>query len=137
MDSDTATTGAPTATSSTALGRALGAGTHLVALPTWIVGPLIIIWLSRDDTVKEHARHAVNWQLTVGVVAYLAGALVVATVLTGNSLFVLWSSVLAVIVLGGNLLFCGVAAVRAARGEHWEYPVAIRVLESGSISRTF
>lgn len=139
MGSDTASSPVQTATSrpSSNASRTLAAGTHLLALPTWIVGPLVVMWLSRSEYVREHARNVLNWQLTVGIVGYLAGVLVLATYVTGDSLYVLWSSVLGVLLLGGNLLFCSVAAVRAARGEQWEYPVAIRVTESTSVSRTF
>ncbi|ELY51619.1 DUF4870 domain-containing protein [Natronolimnohabitans innermongolicus] len=139
MVPDTATPSVETAAtrSQSTVVRTLAAGTHLLALVTWIVGPLLVMWLSRSEYAKEHARNALNWQLTVGIVAYVAGALVVATSLTSDSLFVLWSSVLGVLVLGANLLFCAVAAVRALRGEQWEYPVAIRVTESTDVSRTF
>lgn len=138
MGSETAdAAGTATARPQSISSNVLAAGTHVLALPTWIVGPLLVSWLSRSEYVTEHARHAINWQLTVGVGYYLAGVLAVATAAGGDSLFVLWASVLAVIVLGGNLLFCGVAAVRAARGCQWEYPVAIRLMTSADVSRTF
>lgn len=139
MGSDTATPPLESATASPQSTRecTLAAGTHLLALATWIVGPLLVMWLSRSEYVREHAQDALNWQLTVGIVVYLAGVLTVATVVVGDSLFVLWGSVLVVAVAGANLLFVVVAAVRAARGQHWEYPVAIRVTESTDVSRTF
>lgn len=139
MGSDTATTSLESATASpgSPLPRAVAAGTHLLALVTWIVGPLLVMWLARDEFVRENARNALNWQLTVGAICYLAGVLAVATVAVGDTLFVLWSSVLLVGALGASLLFAGVAAVRAVRGESWEYPLAIRVTESTTVSRAF
>ncbi|SEH15960.1 hypothetical protein SAMN04487967_2337 [Natronorubrum sediminis] len=137
MTATSTTTPTRHTTSSTTLTRSIAAMTHLLALVTWIVGPLIVMWLSRSEYVSEHAKDALNWQLTVGIVGYLAAALVALTVVTGDSTPVLWSSVLAVVVLGGNLLFCVVAAITAIRGDHWEYPVAIRVVETPTVSRTF
>lgn len=117
--------------------RVVAAGTHLAAIVTWILGPLLVLWVGRDEFLRENARHALNWQLTIGLVLYVAGALLVVHEFIPDSRFVLWSFALLQVALGGTLLFATVAAVRAARGECREYPLAIPIVETTTISRTF
>lgn len=117
--------------------RVMASLTQLLAVPTWIVGPLVVMWLTRDDFVATQARHALNWQLTVGIGVYLAGLFAAATYVLGDSTFILWSSVILVVLLGANILFPAVAAVESARGNTWEYPVAVRVVTTNDLSRPF
>ena len=126
-----------TAADTASAGRVIAAVTHLGGLVTWIVGPLVVLWLSDDPFVRANALHALNWQLTVGVVTYVALALYGVTLLTGDTRPVLWSSVIAVCVLGGTILFCVVATLRAATGDVWEYPLSLRIVETSTVSRAF
>lgn len=117
--------------------RIFAAGIHLLALLTWIIGPLVVMWLSRSDYLKEHARHAANWQLTFGIGMYVAGFLSGIAVLFSDFRPAIRGPIIGLIMLGGTLLFTAVAVVRALQGKVWEYPVAFRIKETTSVSRTF
>lgn len=117
--------------------RLIAAGTHLSGLITWAVGPLVILWLARSRQLQEHAKRAINWQLTFGLGIYIAGILLAVAFLLSDFRPAVWGPMLALILIGGNLLFCTVAAVYAAKGTLWTYPVALKIKETPSVSRTF
>ena len=103
------------------------AGGFLGGLPAF-VGPLVI-WLLRreqDPYVAQHAREALNFNLSV--VAYALAALALTVVTLGIGL-------LAVVPLG--LLFAVlwlavtvIATVRAANGEAYHYPLSIQFVKN-------
>lgn len=133
-EADTTT---PSYTATAGLPRGIAAAIHLLAVPLWVIGPLLALWLSRSEYVREHARHAFNWQATYGMVIYLAAVMLAIAFLTSDIRLAVIAPNLALIAIGGNFLFSAVGAVNAARGNVWEYPVAIRIKESATISRTF
>lgn len=84
------------------------------------VGPLIV-WLSKrndDDIVAEHAKEALNFQLSLIIMYLIAWVLVF--VLVG--IFMLW--LLSVL----NVIFVVVAAVKALNGEFFRYPFSIKFI---------
>ncbi|WP_336923625.1 DUF4870 domain-containing protein [Aquipuribacter sp. SD81] len=100
----------------------------LVGLP--VLGPLVL-WLvlrERGPFVRHHLTDALNFQLSLMV--YALGLAVVGglgTLLTvGLLLPALVVAVLAVAVLG--VVLTVVAAVAAARGEWYRYPLTLRVV---------
>jgi uncharacterized Tic20 family protein len=87
-----------------------------------ILGPLVIWLIKRADMplVDQHGKEALNFQLTVAILALISWALVV--VLIG---FVL----LAVVALGA-LFFVIRAAIKISNGElGYRYPYSIRFLK--------
>lgn len=136
MATRTASTEARTVTES-GTHRVLAGVVHVLGLVTWIVGPLFVMWASKNEFVRANARHALNWQITVGVIVYISGVLYALTLATGDGHPILWSSVILVTLLGATLLFCTVAAVHGMRGREWEYPLALRVVETETVSRAF
>jgi hypothetical protein len=87
-----------------------------------ILGPLVIWLVKRADMplVDQHGKEALNFQLTVAILALISWALVV--VLIG---FVL----LAVVALGA-LFFVIRAAIKISNGElGYRYPYSIRFLK--------
>lgn len=90
----------------------LAAITHVLALFTWVIGPLIVLLIADDEFVDENARNAINWQLMYTVYMLISFILL---------LIVLGFLFLAVIPLL-NLIFCVIAAVKAYEGEAWRYP---------------
>lgn len=92
--------------------------THLLALFTWIFAPLVVFLVTEDDFVKRNAENALNWQITYSMYMLVSFFLV---------LFVvgLLTAVLAAFL---DLVFCVVAAVKAADGEAWKYPLTIDIV---------
>jgi uncharacterized Tic20 family protein len=90
----------------------MGALTHLIALVTWILGPLVVYIVTEDGFVKENSRNALNWQIAFTVYSIISAFLIIIVI-----------GVLFLVVLGIlNLVFCVIAAVKASDGETWEYP---------------
>jgi len=94
----------------------IAALTHILGLLTWVIGPLIVLLVTEDAFVKDNARNALNWQITFTI--YFIVSLILLIVLIG--IFTLF----AVIIL--DLVFCIIAAVKAADGEAWRYPITIQ-----------
>lgn len=103
--------------------RNWGLAAHLSAfLGAWValafVGPLVVWMLKRDEHpfVGEHAREALNFNLSVLLYGAVSGLL--ALLLVGLPLL------LAVVI--GWVVLTVVAAVKASNGEHYRYPLTIR-----------
>lgn len=95
--------------------------THVLAIFTAFLGPLIIYIIKRDESpfVRENARNALNFQISLLIYYFIAGILVV--LLVG----VLFIAALYVI----NLIFCILAAVAARDGKIYKYPLTIQFLK--------
>ena len=94
------------------------------------LGPLII-WLIRRDNdafTAEHAREALNFNISFLLVTVVGGAIgaVVAIVTLGIGLLLLIPFFLAVFV--GWIVLTIVAAVAAADGREYRYPFTIRLV---------
>lgn len=96
---------------------------HLSAfLGAWValafVGPLVVWAIKREDHpfVAEHAREALNFNLTLLIYLIVAGIL--AFVLIGIPLLIAIGIAWLVLTI--------IAAVRAANGESYRYPLTIR-----------
>ena len=130
--------------------RQWAAGAHLLALTlavltAWLVGVAgvvgagIVYFLKRDDSpfAAAHAREAINFNLSMllysAAAAVIAFLLVGATVLTLGLGLILTAPAGVVLVLGiGAIallwLVCSViAAFKAWNGEHYRYPLTIRL----------
>lgn len=112
-----------------AIGAHLSALTALMGLP--VVGPLAIRAGRRDDAlVRAHATEALNFNISVAMYGAVLFAVMVLTGLIGSPLafgaFFLTFPLLA----GGMvawLTLTFVAAVRAASGEPYRYPLTMRI----------
>jgi uncharacterized Tic20 family protein len=89
------------------------------------LGPLIIYLVKKneDPFVADHAREALNFNLSVFI--YLLGGGILAVVLTLILIGVLLFPVLFAIAIGWIVLTI-VAAVKANGGERYRYPLTIR-----------
>ena len=96
----------------------LAAITHVLALFTWVLGPLVVLFVSEDEFVTENARNALNWQLSLTL--YSLVSLVLVFLLVGIPVLL----VLGVL----DTVFIVVAAVKAAEGEAWSYPITVDVV---------
>ena len=94
---------------------------HLLAIFTWFLGPLIIWLLKKDDHpyIDEQGKEALNFQITVTIAYCAAGVLSILCI--GLLLFpLIWI---------GDLIFCILACIAANKGEHYRYPVSIRLIK--------
>jgi len=94
---------------------------HLLAIFTLFVGPLVI-WLVKKDEhpfVDEQGKEALNFQITIAI-AYIAASLL-SFLCIG---FLLFPAVGVV-----NLIFCIMACVAANKGDHYRYPVSLRLIK--------
>lgn len=130
--------------------RQWAAGAHVLALTlailtAWLVGMAgvvgagIVYFIKRDDSpfAAAHAREAVNFNLSMllysVVAAVIAFLLVGATVLTLGIGLILTAPaglvlVLAICAIAVLWLVCSViAAFKAWNGEHYRYPLTIRL----------
>jgi hypothetical protein len=96
----------------------MAAITHILALFTWLIGPLVVLLVSDDEFVKANARAAINWQIWLTIYSVIAGVLI----LVGIGLLLL--PLLGLL----DLVFVVIAAVKASNGEVWSYPLTIDLL---------
>jgi uncharacterized protein len=91
--------------------------THLLGLLTGFLGPLVI-WLVKKDSpfVEQHAREALNFQITVLLAYVISGVLVL--IVVGIVGF------LVVFVL--DIVFSIQQMIKASREEPANYPLSIR-----------
>lgn len=87
--------------------------THLLALVTWLIGPLVVLFVSDNDFVVQNAKNAVMWQLMLVIYSILAGILV----FIGIGILLLMALWLL------NLVFIVIATVKANDGVAWQYPL--------------
>jgi len=100
--------------------NSLPVATHVLGLFTGWLAPLIILLVTGEEHVKNHARMALNWQLSLLIYAIVSGIL--------TFIIVGWFLLVAVFVL--DVIFCIMAAVKAGRGELWQYPLSIPFLKA-------
>ena len=89
---------------------------HVLGIFTGFLGPLIILLVSSDKTVKLHAKKALNWQFSVLIYGILSGILVF--LLIGIPLLIILSVL--------NVIFPIIAAIKAGEGKIWDYPISIK-----------
>jgi len=98
----------------------ISALTHLGGIFFSFVPALIVWFLKKDDSVfiGEQSREALNFQITIVIAYMLAGVL--AWILVGFLFFpIIWLA---------NLLFSLVAAIKVSKGEHYQYPFSLRLI---------
>ncbi len=93
--------------------------THLLALFTSFLAPLIILLVSEKENVKKHCRRALNWQISV-IVYGIVGSILIFIVIGIPILIAL--SVM-------NIVFCIIAAIKASDNKVWKYPLTIEFVK--------
>jgi len=107
--------------------RNWGMGCHLAALAGFvipfgnIIGPLVFWLMKRDESefVNDQGKESLNFQITVTILAIVAGILII--VLIGIFLLILVGIVSLVMII--------LAAVKASEGEKYRYPFNIRLIQ--------
>ena len=94
---------------------------HLLGIVSGFVGALIIWLIKKDQSpfVDEQGKEALNFQITV-MIGFVGSWIL---------MFVLIGMLLMPLLLIANLVFCILAAVAVSKGEHYKYPLAIRLLK--------
>ena len=94
---------------------------HLLGLLTYFLGPLILWMIKKDEDafVDEQGKEALNFQITIAIAFAVAGV----TSCIGIGFIVGGAAVVA------NIIFSIMACLAASKGEHYRYPVAIRLLK--------
>lgn len=108
----------PTETVSEDKNTTLALLTHVLGFFTWIVGPLVIYFVTDDEFAKENAAQAFNWQLMLSI--YLAVSFALTILLIGFVGFFVFPLL--------DVIFCIIAAIKASKGEKWDYPITINIL---------
>lgn len=110
-------------------------GAHLSAFVGSFValaflGPLVV-WLLRreeDEFSATHAREALNFNLTVLLVVVVGGVVVVPLAILTVGLILIPFALLAALIGVGWVVLTIVAAVKAAEGSAYRYPLTIRFI---------
>jgi uncharacterized Tic20 family protein len=94
---------------------------HLLAIFTGFIGPLIIWLVKKADHpfIDEQGKEALNFQITVllaMIVSFLLSFLCIG--------FFLMPAVGVV-----NLVFCIIATIKVNGGDHYRYPVSLRLIK--------
>jgi len=94
---------------------------HLLGIVSGFVGALIIWLIKKDQSafVDEQGKEALNFQITM-LIAFVASWILA---------FVLIGFLLIPMLLIANLVFCILAAVAVSKGQHYKYPLSIRLLK--------
>lgn len=92
--------------------------THVLALFTWLIGPLVVYMATDDPFVRENAAKAADWQIMFTVYILVSFVLVFAVV----GIFLLFILPLV------DMAFILIAAVKANEGEAWTYPLTPSIL---------
>ncbi|MDO5650784.1 MAG: DUF4870 domain-containing protein [Moraxella sp.] len=95
---------------------------HVTAIFFSVITPLIFWLINKDNDEKEfineHAKEALNFQITVFIGYFISGILSI--ILIGLLMMaVLWVA---------NLVLCIMAGMAASRGESYRYPFTLRLV---------
>ena len=93
---------------------------HLLILVAGFVAPLVIYLVKKDESryVAEHAKDALNFQITVFLAAMCCIPLI----------FILIGIPLIFVVSIGSLVCTILASIEASKGRHYRYPMCIRFI---------
>jgi uncharacterized protein len=103
----------------------LSALVAIIGIPSF-VGPLVV-WLIRRDSdpiSTEHAREALNFNISVLIYGVVAVILAIVTLGVGLLVVIPLAIVIAILWLVVTI----VAAVKASNGEPYRYPITIRLV---------
>lgn len=89
---------------------------HILAFFTSFIGPLIVLLVSSKKDMRNHAKKALNWQLSIMI--YFIISIVLMIILIGFFLLFILSLL--------NLIFIIIATIKASEQKLWDYPLAIK-----------
>lgn len=93
---------------------------HVLGIITCFIGPLVLYLTIKDKPyVIEQSKEALNFQITIAI-GYVIGAIL--TVIFIGGLIYAAAGIL-------SLIFGIIAAMAASKGEHYRYPISIRMIK--------
>lgn len=92
---------------------------HILGLFAGFLGPLIILLIGDDENSKKHSRAALNWQISLSIYAIVSFIL----------FFIFIGMILLPVLAVLNVIFCILAAIKASKGEFYNYPLTIKFLK--------
>ncbi len=93
--------------------------THLGCIFFFILPPLIVYLVSEDKDVKENAKEALNFEISIAVYSFVAGIL---------SVILIGIPALIAIVLA-NLILPILAAIATSENKKYKYPFIFRLIK--------
>jgi len=116
--------------------------THLLGILVGFLGPLVVLLATKDTNAKNHARKALNWQITYilvsivicGIFFIIAFGSMFLTMINPIFMvvyilsFVLMLPIMALSIV--NIVFCIMAAIKANEGTLWNYPFSLPILKT-------
>lgn len=100
--------------------------THITGLLISVIGPATIYATSDDDFVKENARRALNWQISMIIYSFISFLLI----------FFVIGVFLVMILPFFNITFSILAALKAKEGKVWNYPYNLDIVNNSTKSRS-
>ncbi|MFC7073342.1 DUF4870 domain-containing protein [Halovenus rubra] len=96
----------------------IAALTHVLALLTWVIGPLIVYVVVDDPFVRANAANATNWQVMLTFYIFISAMFMVGYV----------GIYFAFMLVMLGTVFVVIAAIKASKGECWSYPLTPPIL---------
>lgn len=92
----------------------------------FFLGPLIVWLVKRNEYpfVDDQGKEAVNFQLTMHLIALIAGAIAIATCGIGLIIAIPVWCVLGIL----DIVFPIIGAIQASSGQYYRYPLTIRFI---------
>ena len=101
---------------------------HILGLITGFIGPLIMIFTTENKDVKNHAKNALNWQISLIIYTFPLIILFISIFFIGIiGILFLFLYILSLFTL--DVIFSIIAAIKASKNELWRYPLAINFLK--------
>lgn len=93
---------------------------HLGGILFSFIPALIVFLLKKDDSefIRVQAREALNFQITLLLAQFVAYVLV----------FILVGFLLLGLIWLFNIVICIIAAISSSKGEHYRYPLTLRLI---------
>ncbi|MFN8265799.1 MAG: DUF4870 domain-containing protein [Chitinophagaceae bacterium] len=94
---------------------------HVLSIFFWIFPPLIIYLTKKDESpyVAEHAKEALNFQISITIFYFVAGILVL----------LLIGFLLLIAIYFLNIILCIIATIKASDNVLYRYPFSIRLVK--------
>lgn len=94
---------------------------HILGLFTHVIAPLIIFLLKKDesDFIAENSKEALNFQISVLICWFIAGA----------ASFIFVGIIFFPVILILDIVFCIQGAIAANDGKVYKYPVSFRFVK--------
>lgn len=106
--------------------RTMATLTHALGAVFTLLVPLVIWLINKDNPAKrfvnEHAKEALNFQITMLIAYAIAGVLSIPLA------FVFIGFMLVPVVYVLNIIFGVIAAMASNKGERYRYPFALRLI---------